>query len=157
MLFVMHCLDKPGVQETRNEVMPAHRDYLDSSGVKVVMSGPLVDDNDETQFRHSRIGVVTEVFEGREEAVAAAYADNENEGGQLAPSISGETAVATAEIQAEWPELPEDYEDGGLTVQDLLNDLAEVEDASPIKAAGALGISKDEVIEWRKAIEANRV
>ncbi len=49
MLFVMHCLDKPGVQETRNEVMPAHRDYLDSSGVKVVMSGPLVDDNDETK------------------------------------------------------------------------------------------------------------
>ena len=49
MLFVMHCLDKPGVQEMRNEVMPTHRDYLDSSGVKVVMSGPLVDDNDESK------------------------------------------------------------------------------------------------------------
>lgn len=47
MLFVMHCLDKPGMMEKRMQVMQAHRDYLDNSDVNVVMSGPLVADDDE--------------------------------------------------------------------------------------------------------------
>lgn len=46
MFFVMHCLDKPGVEEIRASAMPAHRDYLGKGTIKIVMSGPLVDDDD---------------------------------------------------------------------------------------------------------------
>lgn len=49
MLFAIHCIDKPGVLEKRTQVMQAHRDYLDNSAIKVVMSGPLVEDNDESK------------------------------------------------------------------------------------------------------------
>ncbi len=48
MLFSMFCIDKPGVMETRKEVMPAHIEYLSTEPVKIVMSGPLVDDDGET-------------------------------------------------------------------------------------------------------------
>ena len=48
MLFTMFCIDKPGVMETRKEVMPAHIEYLSTEPVKIVMSGPLVDDDGET-------------------------------------------------------------------------------------------------------------
>lgn len=50
MLFVVHCLDKPGMFERRMEAVPAHRDYIDNSGVKIVMSGPLVADDDESNI-----------------------------------------------------------------------------------------------------------
>lgn len=49
MLFAIHCIDKPGVLEKRMQVMQAHRDYLDNSAITVVMSGPLVDDDDEAK------------------------------------------------------------------------------------------------------------
>jgi hypothetical protein len=42
----MHCLDKPGMEEIRAAAMPGHREYLDNAGIKIVMSGPLVDDDD---------------------------------------------------------------------------------------------------------------
>ena len=48
MLFTMFCIDKPGVMETRQEVMPAHIEYLSTEPVKIVMSGPLVADDGET-------------------------------------------------------------------------------------------------------------
>ena len=48
MLFTMFCIDKPGVMETRQEVMPAHIEYLSTEPVKIVMSGPLVSDDGET-------------------------------------------------------------------------------------------------------------
>ena len=48
MLFSMFCIDKPGVMETRKEVMPAHIEYLSTEPVKIVMSGPLVADDGET-------------------------------------------------------------------------------------------------------------
>ncbi len=48
MLFTMFCIDKPGVLETRQEVMPAHIEYLATEPVKIVMSGPLVADDGET-------------------------------------------------------------------------------------------------------------
>lgn len=50
MLFVIHCLDKPGQLEKRMSVMQAHRDYLDQSDIAVVMSGPLVDDDDDSKI-----------------------------------------------------------------------------------------------------------
>lgn len=48
MLFTIFCIDKPGVAEKRNAVQNAHRDYLALSSIKLVMSGPLVDDDGET-------------------------------------------------------------------------------------------------------------
>ena len=48
MLFTMFCIDKPGVMETRKEIMPAHIEYLSTEPVKIVMSGPLVADDGET-------------------------------------------------------------------------------------------------------------
>lgn len=50
MLFVIHCLDKPGMMEKRMQAISAHRDYLDNSGIKVVMSGPLVEEDDEAKI-----------------------------------------------------------------------------------------------------------
>jgi uncharacterized protein YciI len=45
MLFTMFCIDKPGMTETRAEVMPAHVAYLSTEPVKLVMSGPLTSDD----------------------------------------------------------------------------------------------------------------
>ncbi len=47
MLFTMFCIDKPGVQERRKEVLPAHVEYLATEPVKLVISGPLVSDDGE--------------------------------------------------------------------------------------------------------------
>ena len=48
MLFAIHCLDKDGVLEKRMAAMPAHRDYLAAAPVEVVMSGPLMSDDEAT-------------------------------------------------------------------------------------------------------------
>ena len=48
MLFAIHCLDKDGVLERRMSVMQAHRDYLETAPVTVVMSGPLMSDDEQT-------------------------------------------------------------------------------------------------------------
>ncbi len=48
MLFAIHCLDKDGVLEKRMSVMQAHRDYLATAPVTVVMSGPLMSDDEQT-------------------------------------------------------------------------------------------------------------
>ena len=48
MLFTIHALDKPGMLATRLAAYDAHRAYLnslDGSTVKIVMSGPLVEDD----------------------------------------------------------------------------------------------------------------
>ncbi len=47
MLFVIHCIDKLGMIEKRNAVMDAHRKYLSQSPIKLLMSGPLLDDDGE--------------------------------------------------------------------------------------------------------------
>jgi uncharacterized protein len=48
MLFTIHALDKPGMLATRLAAYDAHRAYLnsmDGGAVKIVMSGPLVEDD----------------------------------------------------------------------------------------------------------------
>lgn len=45
MLFVVFCLDKPGAAGTRAAHMQAHRDYLATGPIKVVVSGPLTSDD----------------------------------------------------------------------------------------------------------------
>jgi uncharacterized protein len=47
MLFVIYCIDKPGAEATRAATMQAHRDYLASNPIKVVLSGPLTSDDGE--------------------------------------------------------------------------------------------------------------
>ena len=51
MLFVIQCLDKPGVAETRKAHMAAHRDYTARAPIRILLSGPLTDDHG-----HSVIG-----------------------------------------------------------------------------------------------------
>ena len=48
MLFVIFCIDKPGMAETRKATMPAHIDYVATKPIDVKMSGPLVADDGET-------------------------------------------------------------------------------------------------------------
>jgi len=48
MLFVIYCLDKPGSERTRVANMQAHRDYLATEPIKVVLSGPLTTDDGHT-------------------------------------------------------------------------------------------------------------
>ena len=47
MLFVIYCIDKPGVSEKRAQVMQAHKDYTATNPIKIVMSGPLTSDDGE--------------------------------------------------------------------------------------------------------------
>jgi uncharacterized protein len=45
MLFVIYCMDKPGMEGTRAATMQAHRDYVAANPIKVVLSGPLTSDD----------------------------------------------------------------------------------------------------------------
>ena len=47
MLFVIFCIDKPGVKEKRAAAMKPHVDYLATCVIKLVMSGPLMSDDGE--------------------------------------------------------------------------------------------------------------
>jgi uncharacterized protein YciI len=45
MLFVIFCIDKPGMGERRAAAMPAHIEYLKNASFRTVMSGPLTSDD----------------------------------------------------------------------------------------------------------------
>lgn len=45
MLFVIHCIDKPGVESARAAAIADHVAYLATRPIKVVMSGPLTSDD----------------------------------------------------------------------------------------------------------------
>ena len=45
MLFIIYCLDRPGAAELRAKNMPAHRDYIDSKPIKLLLSGPPTTDD----------------------------------------------------------------------------------------------------------------
>ena len=45
MLFVIYCLDKPGTEKTRAGAMQAHKDYIATDPIKVLISGPLTSDD----------------------------------------------------------------------------------------------------------------
>jgi len=45
VLFVIYCLDKPGTGKTRAANMQAHKDYIATGPIKVVLSGPLTTDD----------------------------------------------------------------------------------------------------------------
>ncbi len=48
MFFVIRCIDKPGVLDTRLANMQAHKDYVGTKPIKVLLSGPLTEDDGET-------------------------------------------------------------------------------------------------------------
>ena len=45
MLFVVYCLDKPGAAATRAAAMPAHREFMASVPIDIVVSGPMTSDD----------------------------------------------------------------------------------------------------------------
>ncbi len=45
MLFVIHCIDKPGMEAVRAAAIQGHVAYLVTRPIKVVMSGPLTSDD----------------------------------------------------------------------------------------------------------------
>lgn len=50
MQYVIHIVDNSGMVEKRKELVPVHRDYVLASGMKVLMSGPLLADDGETMI-----------------------------------------------------------------------------------------------------------
>ena len=50
MLFVIHCLDHSGAYPRRLEHYDAHRAYLAAAPVKLVLSGPLLDETGNTRI-----------------------------------------------------------------------------------------------------------
>lgn len=50
MHFIVHCLDKPGMVETRLAHYDAHKAYLASKPIDIVISGPLVQDDHSTMI-----------------------------------------------------------------------------------------------------------
>jgi uncharacterized protein len=48
MHFIIHCLDKPGSIDKRRAHFEAHKAYVAASPIKVVISGPLVAEDNET-------------------------------------------------------------------------------------------------------------
>ena len=45
MLFAVFCIDKPGMETVRGDVLAAHQGYMETGPVEVVMSGPLATDD----------------------------------------------------------------------------------------------------------------
>jgi uncharacterized protein YciI len=50
MHYIIHCLDKPNSVEKRLAHYDAHKAYLSSPSVKIVISGPLLEDDNETMI-----------------------------------------------------------------------------------------------------------
>ncbi|WP_339762682.1 YciI family protein [uncultured Hoeflea sp.] len=50
MHYIIHCLDKPNSVEKRLAHYDAHKAYLSNAPVTIVISGPLVADDEETMI-----------------------------------------------------------------------------------------------------------
>lgn len=50
MHYVVHCLDHPGFVEKRLENYDAHKAYLGAADITIVVSGPLLADDEETMI-----------------------------------------------------------------------------------------------------------
>jgi uncharacterized protein YciI len=64
MLYVIHCIDKPGKAEVRAANRIAHLGYLTTYGEKVVAAGPTLSEDGETMTG----SLLILDFAGREEA-----------------------------------------------------------------------------------------
>jgi hypothetical protein len=47
MLFTIHALDKPNVMDKRQAALDAHINHVADSGIQIVMSGPLMSDDEQ--------------------------------------------------------------------------------------------------------------
>lgn len=70
MLFMIMCKDKPGKLETRKAKLDEHRTYVDNQSLKVVLSGPLVQEGGDM---HGSLYIL----EADELAQAQHFADND--------------------------------------------------------------------------------
>ena len=50
MHYIIHCLDKPNSVAKRLENYEAHKAYLSSAEIKMIISGPLLADDEETMI-----------------------------------------------------------------------------------------------------------
>ena len=50
MHYIIHCLDRPGMLQTRLATYDKHKAYLSQSSITIVISGPLVADDGETMI-----------------------------------------------------------------------------------------------------------
>lgn len=50
MHYIIHCLDKPDSVAMRRENYEAHKAYLASATIKMIISGPLLADDEETMI-----------------------------------------------------------------------------------------------------------
>lgn len=50
MHFIVHCLDRPGAVADRLKHYEAHKAYLAAAPVRIVISGPLLADDQETMI-----------------------------------------------------------------------------------------------------------
>ncbi|MFM0037750.1 YciI family protein [Paraburkholderia strydomiana] len=50
MFYVIHALDKPGQAQIRLDNYADHKSYLSNANIKTLVSGPLLDDDDETKI-----------------------------------------------------------------------------------------------------------
>ena len=71
MFFVIHCLDHDGSLEKRMGSLDAHKAYVASSRIKIVISGPLLSDDSSTMIGSMFIVDV----DSREEVIAFNEAD----------------------------------------------------------------------------------
>ena len=71
MLFIIHCIDKPGALETRQKVRPQHLDYLTKAGKAVVFAGPILAEDGKT-VRGSLI-----VADAKDKRAAEAFAQGD--------------------------------------------------------------------------------
>lgn len=69
MQFVILCKDKPGSLDLRLSVRPAHLDYLNGLGARLLGAGPFLDDDDKPQ---GSMLIVETASEAEAQALAAA-------------------------------------------------------------------------------------
>jgi len=50
MHYIIHCLDRPGMLQTRLATYDKHKAYLAQASIRIVISGPLVADDGETMI-----------------------------------------------------------------------------------------------------------
>src|SRR5882757_460238 len=50
MHYIIHCVDRPGMLQTRLATYDKHKAYLAQASIRIVISGPLVADDGETMI-----------------------------------------------------------------------------------------------------------
>mgnify|MGYP003389737227 CR=1 FL=1 len=70
MHYFIYRLDKPGTEDLRTKTRPAHLEYADTLGPKLVFAGPTLDDNE--KIMNGSVWVVDAGSKAEAEAITAA-------------------------------------------------------------------------------------